>query len=93
MNRFRQLCATTLLTLVMVASPVLAGEMPFGVTSPPPPPPPQQSVIGHLPQGVTSSSTSTDASVTGDLPYGVTSEIGPVTEFTLNLLQSLLSLF
>jgi hypothetical protein len=31
--------------------------------------------------------------VTGDLPMGVTSAVDPLTDFTLNLLQSVLALF
>jgi hypothetical protein len=31
--------------------------------------------------------------VTGDMPCGVTSAIDPMTEFTLDLLQSMFSLF
>jgi hypothetical protein len=92
MNRFRQLCATTLLTVALATSPALAGNMPFGVTSPPPPPP-QESVTGDMPQGVTSTSPSSDDSVTGDMPFGVTSSVDPMTEFTLGLLQSVLALF
>lgn len=92
MKRVRQLCATTLLTLVLAASSALAGQIPYGVTSPPPPPA-QSSVVGDMPQGVNSSSPSSEASVTGDLPYGVASVIDPVTGLALNLLQSLLSLF
>ena len=92
MNRVRQVCATTLLTIVLTASSTLAGNMPYGVTSPPPPPP-QESVIGQMPGGVTSSSPSSDASVTGDMPMGVTSAINPVMEFTLGLLQSVFALF
>jgi hypothetical protein len=37
MNRIRRLFATTLLTLVLAASPTLAGDMPFGITSSQPP--------------------------------------------------------
>jgi hypothetical protein len=92
MNRVRQLCATTLLTLVLAASPALAGDLPMGVTSPPPPPA-ENSIAGQMPFGVTSTSPSTEVSVTGEMPFGVTSAIDPVTEFTLNLLQSVLSLF
>lgn len=89
MNRFRQLCATTLLTVLLAASPALAGEMPFGVASPPPPQP-QNSIAGQMPgPGVTSASPS----VTGEMPQGLTSAVNPVTEFTLNLLQSLFALF
>lgn len=72
MNRVRRLCATTLLTVVLAASPALAGEMP---------------------QGLTSSSPSSEASVTGEMPQGFTSTIDPVTEFALALVQSLLALF
>ena len=88
MNRFRQLCATTLLTFVLAASPALAGDMPYGVTSTPPPT--QASATGHLPQGDTSSS---ETSVTGEMPFGDASEIDPVTGLALSLLKSLLSLF
>lgn len=91
MNRVRQLCATTRLAVVLAASPALAGNMPIGGT-PLPPPPPQESIIGDLPMGANSSSPSPDASVAGQIPYGVTSSVDPVTEFTLSLLQSLLSL-
>lgn len=73
MNRVRRMCATTLLSVVLAASSVLAGNMPQGVTSSPPSP--------------------AESSVTGNMPQGVTSGIDPVTEFTLSLLQSLLSLF
>ncbi len=92
MKRVRQLCAITLLTLVLAASSAMAGQIPYGVTSPPPPPP-QESVIGQMPCGTTSSSSSSDDSVTGHLPQGDTSEIDPVMEFTLGLLQSLFALF
>ena len=88
MNRVRLLCATTLLTVVLAASPTLAGEMPQGVTSQPPTP----TLAGNMPTGVTSTSSS-EASMTGEMPQGVTSAIDPMTAFTLNLLQSLLALF
>jgi hypothetical protein len=42
-----------LLTVVLAASTALAGNMPFGVTSPPPPPA-EGSATGEMPQGVTS---------------------------------------
>jgi hypothetical protein len=90
MKRVRQLCATTLLTVLLVASPALAGNLPMGVTSPPPPT--ETSVTGQMPMGATTSSPSSDASVTGEIPFGDTSEIDPVTGLALNLLQSLLSL-
>jgi hypothetical protein len=93
MNRFRQICATTLLTILLIGSTTLAGNLPMGATPPPPPPPPEESVIGDMPYGVTSTSTSPDDSVNGDMPFGVTQEIDPVMEFTLGLLQSVLALF
>jgi hypothetical protein len=92
MNQIRQLCAATLLIVVIAASPVFAGEMPFGITSPPPPKS-ESSVAGNMPTGVTSSSTTSDASVTGEMPCGVASAVDPLTEFTLSLLQSVLALF
>lgn len=39
MNRVRLLCVTTLLAVVLAASPALAGDMPFGITSTQPPAP------------------------------------------------------
>lgn len=39
MSRVRRVCATILLTLVLAASPALAGDMPFGITSSQPPAP------------------------------------------------------
>jgi len=92
MNRVRQLCATILLTVVLAASPALAGDLPMGVTSTPPPPA-QSTVTGDLPMGVTSTSPSSEASVTGDMQCGLASAIDPVTGLALSLLQSLLSLF
>jgi hypothetical protein len=93
MNRFRQLCATTLLTIALAASTALAGNLPQGVTSPPPPPT-ENSATGDIPgPGVTSESHSTEASLTGDMPCGVALAIDPMTEFTLSLLQSMFSLF
>jgi hypothetical protein len=91
MKRVHLLCATTLLTMVLAASPALAGHLPMGVTSTPPPT--ETSVTGQMPMGVTSSSTSSETSVTGNMPFGDTSEIDPVTGLALNLWQSLLSLF
>jgi len=91
MNRARRLCATTLLTVVLAASPALAGDMPGGITSPPPKA--EVSATGQMPGGVTSPSPSPDASLTGDMPFGATSAVDPVTEFALTLVQSLLSLF
>lgn len=91
MKRFRQLCATTLLAILLAASTALAGNMP--IIGAPAPPPQQESVAGDMPQGVTSSSPSSDDSVTGHLPQGVTSADDPVMEFTLGLLQSVLAFF
>jgi hypothetical protein len=52
MNRFRQLCATTLLVVLLSTSPVLAGDMPGpGVTSSSPSS--DASVTGNMPTGIT----------------------------------------
>ena len=91
MNWVRRMCATTLLTVVLAASPALAGDMPGGVTSPPPRA--EVSATGQMPGGITSTSPSSEASVIGEMPQGLTSAIDPVTEFALTLVQSLLSLF
>lgn len=87
MKRVGQLCATTLLTLVLTASSAMAGQIPYGVTSTPPPT--ETSATGDMPGGATSSETS----ATGNMPFGDTSEIDPVTGLALSLLKSLLSLF
>lgn len=90
MNRFRQLCATILLTLVLAASPALAGDMPCGDI---PPLPPEHSITGDMPgPGVTSPASLSETSATGDMPQGITA-IDPLTELTLGLLQGVFSLF
>ena len=50
-------------------------------------------IAGQMPMGVTSQPPAPEASVTGNMPLGAASAIDPVTEFTLSLVQSLLSLF
>jgi hypothetical protein len=92
MKRLRILFVASILPVVFAVSTAIAGQMPTGVTSPPPPSA-ENSVTGQMPGGVTSLSPSTEDSVTGDLPMGVTSAVDPATEFTLNLLQSMFSLF
>lgn len=81
MKPMRQLCAIAVLTFVF-ASSAAAGNIDCGAVSPPPDPP---------------------ASITGEMATGATSTMGmsgtemasidPLTEFTLSILQSLLSLF
>ena len=91
MNRVRQLCATTLLTLALTTPTALAGDMPGGLTAPPPLI--RASATGQTPCGIASSSTSTEAATAGSMPQCVTPAIDPVTDLALSLLQSLLSLF
>jgi hypothetical protein len=91
MNRVRQLCATTLLTMVLAASPALAGDMPGGLTAPPPLM--RTSTTGQTPCGDTSSPTSTEVAMADGTQPCVTPAIDSVTELALGLLQSLLSLF
>jgi hypothetical protein len=89
MTRVRQLCAATLLTVVLAVSSALAGNMPMGAASEPPPPA-GDSVAGDMPGGI---NTSSDASLTGDMPQGVVLGIDPVTDSMLGMLQSVLALF
>jgi hypothetical protein len=82
MNRLRQFCAATVLTL-SIALTVFAGDMATGVAQLPPPPPQAVSAIGDVNCGCTvTNEESTETSL-----------VDPVTEFTLNILQSFLSLF
>jgi hypothetical protein len=92
MRSFRISVAAGILTVVFAVSTAMAGQMPTGITSPPPTQS-EASATGQMPTGITSPSPSPDASLTGEMPFGATSAIDPVTEFTLSLLQSLLSLF
>jgi hypothetical protein len=83
MNRLRQFCIVVVLTFALNFS-AFAGEMATGVVQPPPPPPPQAaSVMGEMATGVTAT----------DEESAETSVVDPVTAFTLDILQSLLSLF
>jgi hypothetical protein len=92
MNRVRQMCATTLLTVVMATSTALAGDMPGGVTSPPPFPV-ERSVAGDLPRGTTSTLPSSDNPLNGEIPFGGVATLDPMTESMLGLLQSMLTFF
>ena len=79
MNRLRQFCAATVLTLMLVLT-VFAGDMATGHV----PPPQESAVSGDM---ATGSTDPTQTPITAD-PY-----IDPVTRHALSLLQSLLSLF
>jgi hypothetical protein len=79
MKTLRRLCATLVLILVLALS-AFAGDMSTTVVSSPPP----------TEQAMTQGDMST--TVAGDMTTGVIA-IDPVTEITLSLLQSLLSLF
>ena len=81
MKPLRQLCAITVLTL-MLASSALAGEMATGAVPPPPDPP--ASMMGDIQNGF----TGTDGTSSTETTF-----VDPVTAFTLNILQSMLSLF
>jgi hypothetical protein len=82
MKCLRHLCFASVLTFALALS-TFAGDIHTGVVSPPPPPPQTTSVMGEMATGVTTiNEESTD-----------TSYVDPVTEFTLNFLQDLLSLF
>lgn len=81
MKQLRQLCAIAVLTFVL-ASSALAGDIQCGDVPPPPVPP--ASAMGDTSNGITAIN---GASSTED------AFVDPVTEFTLNMLQSALSLF
>lgn len=79
MKTLQRLCAMCLLTLALSLS-ASAGDMPAGITTPPPPAS-QVTTQGDMSTGVA-----------GDMGAGITAT-DSATEFVLNLLQSLLSLF
>jgi hypothetical protein len=83
MKNLRQLCAITALTFAL-ASSTFAGQIDCGEI-PPPPPPPQEtsSVMGTIDYFTAINGTQS----------AETASINPVTEFTLNILQSMLALF
>ena len=82
MKQLRQLCAIAVLTFVL-ASSAFAGNMDCGDVPPPPPDPPA-SVTGDIQCGfmTTNGTSSTEDAL-----------VDPATEFTLNMLQSVMSLF
>jgi hypothetical protein len=80
MKTLQRLCAGFVLTLALTPS-VFAGDMSTGITAPPPPPDSQSAATGDM-----------STTVTGDMSTGVT-DIDPVTEVALNLLQNLPPLF
>jgi hypothetical protein len=81
MNRLRHFCAATVLTLTF-AFAVFAGDMATGVVQSPPPPT-HASVIGDISCGFTAMHKTTTE----------TSFVDPVTQFTLNIMRSVLALF
>ena len=80
MKHLRHLCAATVLTFTFVLA-TFAGDMQCGVVSPPPDPP--ASVLGD---------TTNEVTVTNE-ERPETSFVDPLTELTLNILQSVLALF
>lgn len=78
MKHLRHFCLASALTFALAFS-AFAGDINCGILSAPPIPPPP--VTGQMTTGTTETSE-TD-----------TSFIDPMTEFTLNILQGLLSLF
>lgn len=85
MKTLRKLCTVFVLTLTLALS-AFAGEISTGITSPPPP---AQATTGEISTGYAGEMTT---GVTGDMSAGIAAT-DPATEFVLNLLQSLLSLF
>ena len=86
MNNLRRFCAALALGLVLSLSAV-AGEIGCpGITSNPPPPPPSQVIA-------TGDILTPGIAATGDTPATDLAALDPLTEITLSLLQSVLSLF
>ena len=81
MKHLRHFCAATVLSFTFVLA-TFAGDMQCGVVSPPPDPP--ASVLGE---------TTNEVTVTNEESSAETSFVDPLTELTLNLLQSVLALF
>lgn len=81
MKPLRQLCAIAVLTFVL-ASSAFAGDIQCGVVDPPPNPP--ASVMGDMATGITATDRTSSAE---------TAFVDPVTDFTLDILRSVLSLF
>jgi hypothetical protein len=81
MKHLRQLCAAAVLTL-MLAFSAFAGNIECGAVPPPPDPP--ASVTGDIHCGV----TATDRTSSDEAAF-----VDPATDFTLNILRSVLSLF
>jgi len=81
MKPLRQLCATAVLTFVLAFSS-FAGTIDCGVVDPPPNPP--ASVMGDIHTGVTETNRTSNTE---------TVFVDSVTDFTLNILRSVLSLF
>jgi hypothetical protein len=82
MKHPRQLCVIVVLTFVL-ASSAFAGQIDCG-DFPPPPPNPSASVMGDIQSGFMA---------TNETSGTETAFIDPVTDVTLNILQSVLSIF
>lgn len=82
MKIYRKAVAALVLALVF-SMPVFAGEMHTGVTEPPPPPPASGEIQTAATNGVVQTGEAESAPEATDI----------VTEITLNLLQTALSLF
>ena len=80
MNRLRQFCAASILTLALTVS-ALAGDINCGSVAPPPQ---QSTTTGDINCGVTLTCQSSSTE---------TVSLDPVTGLALSLLQSLLSVF
>lgn len=83
MKPLRQLCAATVLVFAL-GLPAFAGDMECGNVPPPPPPQQTASVIDD---------TATGTTATNETSSEETTFVDPVTELTLDILQSVLSIF
>jgi hypothetical protein len=81
MKHLRQLCAIAVLTFAL-ASSTFAGDIQCGVVEPPPNP--QASMTGEMATGITATDGTLSAEVTS---------VDPAMDFTLIILQRMLSVF
>jgi hypothetical protein len=83
MKCLRRFCFASVLTFALTIS-TFAGDIHTGAVPPPPPPDPQTASTGEIYCGVIE---------TNENSISETASVDPMTELTLNILQSVMALF